>query len=131
MLRLLLLFLCLAPSLAVAGSSSYSCKTTNVYELVDEGILREDKSLTEHLHSEPFSVERRSGRIVSNFHTNTSPRVLWNPIEGDGNDYQVIDFGVSERTAFASVLIVREWVESSSKPFVWHWGSQVITGVCK
>ena len=87
--------------------------------------------MTSHLREEPFSVERKSGRIVSNFHKNTAPRVLWDPKEGDGKDYLVVDFVVSERSAFASVLIIQERVESASKPFIWLWVSQVITGVCK
>ena len=131
MLRALIGIFCFVPSFAAAGTSSYFCETSKVYELAPTGALREDKLMTSHLREKPFSVERESGRIVSDFHANTAPRVLWNPRDGDGNDYQVIDFGVSERTAFASVLIIREWVESSSKPFIWHWGSQVITGVCK
>lgn len=131
MLRALIVFFFAAPSLAVAGISSYFCQTTEAYGLSDDGSLRIDDAYTNHLQGEPFSVERVSGRIVSNFHTNNSPRVIWNPTDGDGNNYKVVDFGISNVNAFASVLIIKEGVESLAKPFIWHWDTMVFIGTCK
>ena len=131
MIRVLVAIFLLVPSLAAAGLSSYFCETTRAYGLTEDGSLEINEGYTNHLRGEPFSVDRVSGRIVSNFHTNHSPRVIWDPKDGDGNSYQVVDLGISNVNAFASVLIIKDGVKSLSKPFIWHWDTIVFIGTCK
>jgi len=131
MLRNLILISLVVPSVAGAGMSSYVCETTYAYALAQNGRLEIDDAYSNHLRREAFSVDRDSGRIASSFHTNHSPRVLWNPKTGDGGYYRVMDFGVSEVNAFASLLVIKDGVESSDKPFIWHWDDMVFSGTCK
>ena len=120
-----------AASPSFAGQSTYFCSISNAYELDGKGSLGVWSSMVSHLQQERFSVDRGTGLITSEFHTNTAPHVIWNPTQGDGNNYLVVDRAKSERAGFTSSLVVKEIDDSDRKPFLWQWGSNVITGFCE
>lgn len=129
-MRKLLVSLILISSAAAAGQSMYLCSISAAYSVDIEGSLVEWPSITDHLRQQTFSVERSTGVVTAEFHTNTSPIVAWNPDPGDGNAYLVVDRAKSPRTAFTSSLVIEEHVSSDQKPFLWQWDSHVLTGSC-
>ena len=130
-MRKIFIVLVSASSVSFAGQSTYFCSISGAYSVDGKGNLVEWSSMADHLRQERFSVDRATGLITAEFHENSSPIVIWNPSSGDGNEYLVIDRAKSETTAFTSSLVVKEYVDSDRKPFLWQRGSHVITGSCE
>ena len=116
-MRRFLPILLLASSVSFAGQSTYFCSISNAYALDGSGDI-EVWSLVDHLRKERFSIDRDTGHITAEFHTNSSPQVIWNPIPGDGNDYLVIDSAKTDVSGFTSSIVVNEYADSDRKPFL-------------
>jgi hypothetical protein len=127
---LMILMMVLVPFPAQSGVSSYFCEINATYELSKNGELK-PWHMTSHLQRQPFSIDRTTGQITSEFHKNHDPKVLWNPRPGDGNSFIVTDSATMGVSARISSIVVQEWVESDEKPFIWYWVTNVLVGVCR
>ena len=127
---LMILMMVLAPLSAYSGVSSYFCEINETYELTKSGELK-PWHMTTHLKQQPFSIDRTTGRITSEFHQNYDPRVLWNPRSGDGGSFVVTDSASSDVSARISSIVVLDGVKSDEKPFIWYWVTNVLVGVCR
>ena len=127
MKTLTLVALSLACSLAVA-SEHYKCVVKTATLLSDSGDLRVTE-LTKVYVGEEFVVDRETGRmigLVTNHNASGKPTVL--DLGGGDQAYKVLT--IYKPKVFVDLLLVQDFVDGTTKPFLFISGPQVITGTC-
>ncbi len=131
-LMIMLLWIMVVTSQAVAGTFEYKCTIIQIYKLNDDGLLKNDR-LTGH-HG--FTVSRETGEIKGMY----LPTLRASSIEvlNRGSDewsFKTVSTYAGKIDASGSgegqYLEVREFVKSDNKPFYALSSVGVVTGICK